>query len=109
MMEIFINFIIRKELPIETVRIVESFYHDEYTRQMPGKKDFISIGRNIYIQKRLILCNLKELFTEFKTKFPKSRLEYLVNIISYLLYYTHVRGPVQKFSRTNVLLSIQFR
>ena len=62
-------------LPLETIRIVKSFYqNDEYTRQMIGKKDYISIGRNIYIQKRLILSYLKELFTEFKTKFPNDKV-----------------------------------
>ena len=47
---------------------------------MPGKKDYISIGRNIHIQKRLILCNLKELFTEFKSKFPNVKVR-ILNII----------------------------
>ena len=37
---------------------------------MPGKKDFVSIGRNKHMQKRLILCNLKELFAQFKQQHP---------------------------------------
>ena len=65
-------------MTIETVIIVESFYqNDKYTRQMPEKKIFISIGRNIHIQKRSILCNLKKLFTEFKTKFPNIKVRIL--------------------------------
>ena len=37
---------------------------------MPGKKDFISIGMNIHKQKRLLLANLKELYSIFKSKHP---------------------------------------
>jgi hypothetical protein len=33
---------------------------------MPGKKDFVSIKRNVHKQKRLLLCNLKELYVLFK-------------------------------------------
>ena len=33
---------------------------------MPGSKDYVSISRNIHQQKRLLLCNLRELFVEFK-------------------------------------------
>ena len=38
---------------------------------MPGKKDFISIGKNEHEQKRLILYNLKELFAQFMSQHPK--------------------------------------
>ena len=37
---------------------------------MPGKKDFVSIGNSKHEQKRLILCNLKELFAQFKSQYP---------------------------------------
>ena len=37
---------------------------------MPGRKDYISIKRNIHQQKRLKLCNLNELFRAFKEKNP---------------------------------------
>ena len=37
---------------------------------MPGKKDFVSIDRNIHKQKRLLLANLKELYSIFKSKHP---------------------------------------
>ena len=70
--------ILGKNLLIETVNIVESFYqNDEFTRQMPGKNDYISIGLNIHIKKRLILCNLKELFAEFRSKFPDVKVRKL--------------------------------
>ena len=41
-----------KTLPQKTLDLVQSFYEDdEYSRQMPGKKDYVSIGRNVYKQK----------------------------------------------------------
>ena len=44
---------------------------------MPGKKDYISIARNVHVQKRLILCNLKELYAEFKQKYTDLKVRYL--------------------------------
>ncbi|XP_063604197.1 LOW QUALITY PROTEIN: uncharacterized protein LOC134779822 [Penaeus indicus] len=53
--------------------LVLQFYHDEeHTREM--SKDFVSIGRNIHKQKRLILCNLKELFSSLREKFPEVKI-----------------------------------
>ena len=60
-----------------TVDLVHQFYHDEeFTRpmRMPGMKDKVSIARNEYRQKRLILCNIKELFNAFKTRFPEVKV-----------------------------------
>ena len=40
---------------------------------MPGKKDFVSVrkeGRRVHVQKRLVLSNLKEVYSEFKSQFP---------------------------------------
>lgn len=40
---------------------------------MPGKKDFVSVKQaqgRVQIQKRLILCNLKELYQQFKDEYP---------------------------------------
>ena len=54
-----------------------SFYEDDkISRIMPGKKDytFVSIGRNIHKQKRLLLANLKELHSIFKLKYPARRI-----------------------------------
>ncbi len=62
-------------LPKHTLDLIELFYNDdEYSRLMPGKKDCVSISRNMHRQKRLILCNLKELFNEFKAKFPEVKV-----------------------------------
>ena len=44
---------------------------------MSGRKDCLSIARNIYKQKILILCNLKDLFNAFKMKCPKVKIGFL--------------------------------
>ena len=41
---------------------------DEYSRQMLGKADSVSIAKNEHKQKRLILCNLHELYSAFKKR-----------------------------------------
>ena len=54
---------------------IVSFYEDdEISRIMPGKKDYVSIGRNIHKQKRLLLANLKELHSIFKLKYPARQI-----------------------------------
>ena len=44
---------------------------------MPGKKDYVSVrteeGR-VHVQKRLILCNLRELYKMFKDSYPEERI-----------------------------------
>lgn len=40
---------------------------------MPGKKDFVSVkkdAKRLHVQKRLVLSNLKDVYREFKIKFP---------------------------------------
>ena len=40
----------------EVTRAVESFYQDEeFIRKLSGKKDYVSIAKNVHVQKRLIL------------------------------------------------------
>nr|XP_047138382.1 uncharacterized protein LOC124814597 [Hydra vulgaris]XP_047138383.1 uncharacterized protein LOC124814597 [Hydra vulgaris] len=64
-----------KALPDVTVQLVKTFYEDdEHRRIMPGKKDYVSIKKNVRMQKRLLLCNLKELFVAFKTKNPEIKI-----------------------------------
>ena len=59
-----------KSLLSSTVDLVLNFYEDdEYSHMMPGKKDYISI-KGEQRQKRLLLCNLRELYAEFKGKYP---------------------------------------
>nr|XP_047130328.1 uncharacterized protein LOC124810114 [Hydra vulgaris] len=64
-----------KALPDVTVQLVKTFSEDnEHSRLMPCKKEYVSIKKNVYMQKRLLLCNLKELFVAFKTKSPKIKI-----------------------------------
>ena len=62
----------------ETVDIVHAFYeHDDISRVMPGKKDFVSVkqeGKRVHVQKRLMLSNLREVYHEFKEKFPDRKI-----------------------------------
>ena len=58
-----------KVLTDSNLTLLNSFYEDdEYSRLMPGKKDFVSIGSKKHVQKRLLLCNLKELYSAFKQR-----------------------------------------
>ena len=66
---------IGKCLPDATVQLLQDFYtSDEVSRAMPGKKDYISVGRKEHRQKRWILCNLKEAYEQFKAKHPGTKL-----------------------------------
>ena len=58
---------IRKGIADDVVSLVHGFYQDdEFTRWLPGFKDVVSVGYKIHQQKHLLLCNLKELFVEFR-------------------------------------------
>ena len=58
--------VIENRLSEKTVNSVLEFYlNDEYSQQLPGKKDCVSIGKNAHVSKPLILCNLKELYNAF--------------------------------------------
>ena len=51
----------------ETLHLVARFYEDaNFSRQMLGKKDYVSVSKAVHKQKRLILCNLRELYNAFK-------------------------------------------
>ena len=59
----------------ETNELVNLFYNDdEYSQQMPGRKDCVSIKKNVHMQKRLIFCNLKELYAAFKNNHPNLKI-----------------------------------
>ena len=65
-------------LPPVTEKLVTEFYEsDGKSRVMPGKKDFVSVrveGKRVHVQKRLVLCNLKEVYSSFKDNFPTVRI-----------------------------------
>ncbi|KAJ8669802.1 hypothetical protein QAD02_014517 [Eretmocerus hayati] len=67
------------QLPDETIKLVENFYSDdENSRIMPGMKDTkcvkISSNQKIFVQKRLVLYNLRELYIKFKDMHPTVRI-----------------------------------
>ena len=47
---------------------------DEFSQQIPGKKDYISVSHNTHTQKRLILSNLNELYANFKSKYASTSI-----------------------------------
>ncbi|KAK2727367.1 hypothetical protein QYM36_008007 [Artemia franciscana] len=58
-----------------TVKLVTDFYQsDENSRVLPRAKDKVSIKKNIYMQKRLILSNLRELYSCFKCECPNWKI-----------------------------------
>ena len=40
------------------------------------EKNIISIAKNIHVQKRLLLCNLRELYFSFKQEFPEEKVKF---------------------------------
>ena len=64
-----------KTLPESTAeKVILFFEDDEHSRLMPGKKDFVSTKRNVHKQKRLLVCNLKELYALFKEQNPEVKI-----------------------------------
>ena len=60
-----------RSVPETIIEQVKRFYEsDDVSRQMPGKKDCVAMnnGKKTTVQKRLILCNLKECYQKFKEK-----------------------------------------
>ena len=62
----------------KSIDLVVGFYEsDNSSRMMPGRKDFVSVKQvhgRVQIQKRLILCNLKELYRQFKDEYPSENI-----------------------------------
>ena len=46
----------------------------KYSRQLPRKKDYVNIQKGVHKQKRLVLCNLHELFVAFKERNPDVKI-----------------------------------
>ena len=67
-----------RRIPEDIFVKVKQFYEsDEISRQMPGKKDSVSMlvsGVKKQVQKRLILLTVYEAFLLFKEKFPEIKL-----------------------------------
>eukprot|EP00731_Ephydatia_muelleri_P003574 Em0001g3574a len=68
-----------RALPVEIEEEVHTFFwSDSISHTMPGKKDFLSVkgadGKRVHRQKRLVLCNLKEAYREFKLCHPDMKI-----------------------------------
>ena len=61
-----------------TDSVIEFYENYESSRMMPGKKDYVSVrdldGFRRHVQKRLVLCNLKELYQHFKETYPATKI-----------------------------------
>ena len=58
-------------------RIMKFYQSEEYSRTCPGKKDFVTMkedGEKVHKQKQLLLVNLKELYVEYKSKYPTDKV-----------------------------------
>ena len=74
----YLDLLKRPKLTEETINKIKGFYcDDEFSRQLPGKKDSVSIGRNNHYVKRLLLCNLKELYATYKCTYPEDKISFL--------------------------------
>ena len=63
-----------KKLKQNVLDAVMNIFNDaEFTCQLPGKRDSVSIGKN-NMSKRLILCNLRELYASFNTRHPEMKI-----------------------------------
>ena len=67
-----------RRIPEEVVMKVKQFYEsDDVSRQVPGKKDSVSMlvdGKKQQVQKRLILVTQYEAFLLFKDKYQEVKL-----------------------------------
>ena len=46
----------------------------ELVRIMPGQKDYVSLSKNIHAQKRLLLCNIDELYSLYCQSYPDKKV-----------------------------------
>lgn len=65
----------RQRLSEEVLDTIQDIYcDDEFSRQLPGKRDCVSIHKNVHVSKRLLLCNLKESFDAYKLKYLEHKV-----------------------------------
>lgn len=68
-------------LKLDIKKLVIDFYEsEENSKQLAGMKDFKSVknndGSRVRVQKKLVLCNLKELYQNFKTKYGSVPIQF---------------------------------
>lgn len=69
-----------KTLHQDVVQLILHFYESqEISREMPGQKDCITIrngDEKVKIQKKLVLCNLREAHALFKERYPNLKVQF---------------------------------
>ena len=59
-------------------KVIAFYQEDEYSRILPGKKDFKFVkgpdGKRQHVQKRLLLLNLNELYQKYKARYPNDKI-----------------------------------
>lgn len=70
-----------KPLILETKQVITNFYEDDMnSRQLSGMKDCKSVkkddGTREMVQKRFILCNIRELYASFKKENPTIEIKF---------------------------------
>lgn len=68
-------------LNLDVKKLVIDFYEsEENSKQLAGMKDFKSVknsdGNRIRVQKKLILCNFKELYQNFKAQYDSVPIQF---------------------------------
>lgn len=70
----------RKGISTEDLQRALNFYNDdEFSRPLPGRKDFVSVhinGEKQQVRKRLLLGNLSELYEAFKKEHPSVKISF---------------------------------
>ena len=56
----------RNKLSETVINLVMAYYCNDNSRLLPVQKDYVSIRYKVHMPKRLLLCNLKELYSSFK-------------------------------------------
>ena len=67
---------VRKEGILEDTKakVLAMYQDDEYSRHMPGTSDKVSIAKNVYENKRLLLCTVPELYATFQNLYPENKI-----------------------------------
>ena len=70
----------RQGISDEDLQVITNFFtDDEYSRQLPGRKDYVSVrieGKKQHMQKRHLLGTLSELYEAFKVDHPAIKLSF---------------------------------
>ena len=56
--------------------VLSMYADDEFSCQMPAKKDYVRIAKGVHKQKCLVLCNLRDMHVAFKEKYPNVKLRF---------------------------------